>query len=322
MSQLERLIAIDRELRKGYFPTVHILCEMFEVKPRTIYDDIKKLRDSLGIDVTYDYFRKGYYNANPAKTLPMFDLTETELSMLALGTKMLGQHTRSLVPELSASLDKIYSRVPESVGRASLESVASVAFVPPAVAPVSKRKLAELKRAIRSKNLLSMSYCSPGSPVATKRIVEPYRLVQHLGTWYLVSFCLMRQAPRLFALQRIIDYKILEEHFEDRKDVDVDDWFNRAFQIENRGREWAVSILFLAPCSFYIKEKLWHRDQRLDEHPDGSCILHFKTLSLEEVKRWIMYHGAGAIVLEPRELVAMVKNEFESALRRYDHDGS
>lgn len=84
-SRLERLILLDQELRRAYYPSVERLCNLFEVQPRTLYQDIKDLREKLGLDIRFDRARGGYYNADPEKKLPAFSLTDLELFSLFLG---------------------------------------------------------------------------------------------------------------------------------------------------------------------------------------------------------------------------------------------
>ena len=88
-SRLERLILLDQELRRGYYPSVERLCRMFEVQPRTVFQDIKDLRERLGLEIRFDRSRGGYFNANPEKKLPSFSPTEEELFALYLGAALI-----------------------------------------------------------------------------------------------------------------------------------------------------------------------------------------------------------------------------------------
>lgn len=51
MSRLERLIAMEDEIRRGWYPNVEKFCDMFEVKPRTVYADIRELKERVGLEL-------------------------------------------------------------------------------------------------------------------------------------------------------------------------------------------------------------------------------------------------------------------------------
>ena len=116
-TRLERLIAIDCEIRSGRFPNVADLCQLFSVKPRTVYDDIKVLRERLGFDIRFDRLRNGYFNACPSRCLPAFELSQTEAVLLGTGLYLLvlsidGRRERT---ELALLIRKVRQRLPADV---------------------------------------------------------------------------------------------------------------------------------------------------------------------------------------------------------------
>lgn len=52
--------------RKGY-PGVADLCRTLQVKGRTLFNDLKELKEDLGIDIQFDKTRRGYYPLDPAE---------------------------------------------------------------------------------------------------------------------------------------------------------------------------------------------------------------------------------------------------------------
>ncbi len=113
-SKLERLITMEDEIRRGRFPNVEKFCEMFEVQARTVYDDIRELKERCGLDIEFDRFNNGYYNKNPKKQLPTFELSDGELFAITLGNEMLSEYTgTSFEPILNSALEKIYERMPD-----------------------------------------------------------------------------------------------------------------------------------------------------------------------------------------------------------------
>lgn len=317
---LERLIGIEREIRRGSYPNVRTLCEKFEVKPRTIYEDIRNLKEKFNLDIAFDRFKDGYYLRDKDRKLPLFDLNESELTSLALSTKIATNHAGFIKNDLASAMEKIGERVAEGVGKNALGTLEQMhsAYVPH---PTIKQKtFSDLKAAIKRQNSIELSYYAASTDETTTREVEPYKLLQHQGTWYLLAFCTMRQDLRLFAIHRIVDLKThRERRFERNRDLDIERWLNSAFQIEREknDKEWKVVIFFRKEAAPYIREKIWQAGQKLEEKKDGSLVLTFSTLSLPEVKRWVLYYGANAVVLSPKPLVDMIEAELMSALKNY-----
>ena len=65
------------------------------------------------------------------------------------------------------------------------------------------------------------------------------------------------------------------------------------------------------------RERCWHESQQLDEHSDGSTILHMTVSGLNEVKRWVLGFGCHAEVLAPVELRQEIQKEITTMLDNY-----
>jgi predicted DNA-binding transcriptional regulator YafY len=108
---------------------------------------------------------------------------------------------------------------------------------------------------------------------------------------------------RWFRVDRIQQLDLLGEQFEIDPTFDREDHFASAFQHEVGGIPTAIAIWFDTQTAPYIRERRWHPTQQIEEHPDGALPLQFVVRGLNEVKRWVLYYGSGARVLEPPELV-------------------
>ena len=78
-----------------------------------------------------------------------------------------------------------------------------------------------------------------------------------------------------------------------------------------------IKIEFDTWTAPYIKERIWHTDQKITEKKDGMIILQFKTNQLESVKFWLLTWGAGSKVISPQELRAMMIDVIEDMGERY-----
>ncbi len=314
----ERLIVMANEINGQRYPAVDHFCREFEVQPRTVYEDIRILKENMGLDVKYDRFNNGYFNANPAKKLPAFELTDGELFALLLGKEMLSQYTGTAFEQpLRTAIEKISQRLPERVQIDFNQLSSMVSFHPGAVIPVSRKMFLDLNRACEKRLPTDITYFAASSGEISKRLVNPLRLLENRGTWYMAAFDTTRKAMRLFALHRIQEYKLRNERFRPPMDLDIDVWLKSAFQLEHGDDLQIVRVRFGVRASRYIRERKWHASQKLTEFKDGTCILEFETRNLEEVKRWVLAYGAEAEVQKPERLREMLAKELKEAAKRY-----
>lgn len=73
-----------------------------------------------------------------------------------------------------------------------------------------------MKKAIKEKNKVQIVYKSINS-VITKRIIHPAELFCYIDKWYVAAFCELRNEIRLFKLEDILEYEILEEKYGSKK---------------------------------------------------------------------------------------------------------
>lgn len=79
----------------------------------------------------------------------------------------------------------------------------------------------DFRLAINNKNKIYIEFKSVNSGI-TKRIIHPAELFTYLNNWYVAAFCELRNEIRLFKLNDIISYKILDEKYE--KEVNLKIW--------------------------------------------------------------------------------------------------
>lgn len=72
-----------------------------------------------------------------------------------------------------------------------------------------------MKKAIKNTNKVEIKYNSINSGI-TKRIIHPAELFCYIDKWYVAAFCELRNEIRLFKLENIIEYKILDEIYNDK----------------------------------------------------------------------------------------------------------
>jgi predicted DNA-binding transcriptional regulator YafY len=317
--QLERLLAIDEYIRSPIRYTAKIIAEKLSVAERTIRLDFAFLRERFSAPLEFNQ-AKGYYYSDDSWRLPSIPLTQGELFALTLGAKALEAYSGTAYEaELQSSIKQLAARLPEKIWvnleklvdeKINFRSGAELLNLDPDIYQV-------LYEAWKSSRQLWIRYYTAGRNEESERIVDPYYLDIYRGSNpYLVAFCHNRQAFREFRLDRIREYRILDEYFEPDPKFDWKKYSKNAFQIEKGDRLHEVVIDFAPRAAPYIREREWHLSQKIDEHSDGSLTLHLEVGGLQEVKRWILGYGKDALAKSPPELVKLLQEETEVIARQ------
>jgi predicted DNA-binding transcriptional regulator YafY len=306
---LERFLKIDEFLRSRGRYTADSLGLLLEVSERTIRDDIKFMRDRFDAPIESTKAR-GYYYTDLDWRLPTVPLSQGELFALMLGARMLDAYAGSVYrDELKSAIGRLAERLPVPMA-VDLQQLAqeNVLFRVGAELDLDPEVWHRLERAAQDHFRVWMRYGTPGKEVS-EREFDPYVLHISRNNPYVTGWCHVRQMVRDFRVDRVRELRLLEVKFEIDPGFDRRSHFSRAFQHELGGELRLVEVWFDAATAPYIVERRWHESQRFDRHEDGSVTLRMEVPGMAEVKRWVLYYGAGARVLGPPELVELVRSE-------------
>lgn len=83
---------------------------------------------------------------------------------------------------------------------------------------VKEKMYVVMKEAIANKNKVKIKYVSVNSGI-TERIIHPAELFLYIDKWYIAAFCELRSEIRLFKLDDIIEYKVLDEVYIEKNTI-------------------------------------------------------------------------------------------------------
>lgn len=318
MSQIQRLIEIDRLVRAGKTPKPDDLAEQFGVTRRQIFLDRLRLIEDLGAPLFHDKKRGGWAYSDATWVLPTAILTEGELLAFFLSIEIARSSGNS---GLEAALQSAVSKIARGLGEVvsvdlnALRSEMSFSLSP--AARINSHTALELSRAQAGRRRVRIRYYTASTDVTSERIVHPYHLYVTRGEWILLAFDENRDEVRSFNLARIKSLEVLKIYFERRADFDTGQMRRSMLWAELGQKTFDVAVRFDAYQARYIREREWHPDQVLEEQEDGGAILHFPASGLQEVARFVMGFGAHAEVLEPLELREIVASHIEQMQRLY-----
>lgn len=316
--QLERIMEIDRRIRDGQYPNPNQLATDLEVSRRVIFVDRDFMITRLGAPIEYDRVRGGWYYSDETWVLPGIIVTEGELLAFFLSVEVAKRYLGTgLEATLRSAVEKLSKSIKGSVS-VDLDTLKShYSFTAPTLLATNEGALLALHQAISESKKIWMRYYTASRDDHTERVIHPYHLSNIRGDWYLIAFDELRQEIRNFSVGRIEDWKSLAEKFRRKPDFSVAQYMGTAFQAERGGEVSEVVIRFSPVAARYVREKVWHDSQEIEELSGGGLVLRFRTSGLGELRRWLFQYGADAELISPGELRDICKNELISMAKLY-----
>ena len=170
-----------------------------------------------------------------------------------------------------------------------------------------------LHEAIQERRVCRVSYRSPWAESTRQYNIEPLHLLPHRGGLYVISRMPYYDQLITQAVDRFESVEVTEEEFEPPDHLSVDERLSNAFGISSE-EPMDVVVRFTEEQAPYIRERIWHPSQELEELEDGRVVLRLRAGGFYEIKSWVLSFGAAAEVLEPEDLRAAVREEMRAAL--------
>ena len=138
-------------------------------------------------------------------------------------------------------------------------------------------------------------------PVSTE--VYPLRLLWHRGSLYLLAHAREDGKIKTYKVDRISGVDPTDLRFAEPQAIDIDDVLAKSFGIMTDQQQTnLVQVRFDLEVARFVREKTWHRTQKLTSQKDGSIIAEFELGNLKEFKTWILSFGQHAEILQPISL--------------------
>jgi len=221
MRRADRLFQIIQFLRTRRVTTALWLAQRLEVSERTIYRDIKDLMLS-GVNIEGEagvgyVVRRGF-------DLPPLMFSKEEISALTLGARIVESWAdQSLATAAQSALSKIESVLPDELKDTPEKTplFAPMTQIRPDVAS----KMAQVRIATEERKKIILDY-SDAKQATTQRIIWPLGLFFWGAVWTIGAWCELRQAFRIFRLDRIRTLSVLDEFYPHEQGKTLEDLIN------------------------------------------------------------------------------------------------
>ena len=315
--QIVRQLDILRELAaKTYGATLQELADESGVSKRTIQRDLNDLSDVGFIIEEEVRDRKKYFTVK--NNLPPLNFPIDEIIALTFIEGIIGPLEGTPYKEaFQNTLNRIRTVLPEEM-RAFLEE-ASAAYYPHHRGQktlILPEIFETAHRAIKEHKVCNITYCAITTGQTKTYPITPFRLLYYHNGYYLLCRNPKYDDLLTLAAERIQDLKITSQTFDPPDDLDIENRIQQAFGI-TLGDPIDVKVRFSAWQSRYIKQRIWHPSQEIEELDNGEIILSFRASGFYDIKSWILSHGIDAEVLEPAALREEIIEELKKNLTFY-----
>jgi len=229
-------------------------------------------------------------------------LTPAEGCSLLLGIRTL--RATGIAPfddALAAAERKLLAALGRDAGEAEALATGTVVAEPDRVVG---QHLATLVTAARKKTTVEIDYVSASRHQAEHRALDPYGIVHHAGSWYVVGHCHVRGDTRTFRLDRIAALSLTDRRFTIPAGFDLETYRRERLYVPSAD---AVSVhVHLDPLATARVGATWPVGE-LSLHDDGSSDILIDCEGFEWVTGWVLGFGQHARIVSPPEARAAIR---------------
>lgn len=295
MSRSVRLFDLTHMLSGRRSRTMDEIVERFDVSERTAYRDLAELGRMVPV-VRDDY---GYRLMDGA-TLKPLNLTVGEHSLLrvALENPALRRH-----PDIAKAVESLHAKLDAATRHLEESPMALQLAGPDRTGELRGGVLETLQQAILENRQAEILYSSLSGASQRWRTLDPLRLFERSGAWYLAAHCHIHDEVRLFRLDRIEEVRDRTARAIHRaSDFDLDAHLAGAWGAFVGQQELEIHLVFDGSLKPLLTCACHHPDEKVEVRGDGRIDYRVTLTSLEEIARWVLGFGRRVEVVAPDDL--------------------
>lgn len=274
------------------------LAQKFDVSIRTIYRDIDSI-SSAGIPIYAAQGKGGGISILNDYTLDKSLFSEQEQELMLSALQGMIATTEKNSNELLTKLSGLF--------QIKSTNWIEVDFSDWAHRTPQQDTFNIIKEAIFQKRIISFCYFS-GKGNKEKRNVRPIRLVFKSKSWYLYSFCLLRNDYRFFKLTRIKELEMLSETFtQDFTPTKTE----KQIQVENTV---AVKLKFDRQAAFRVYDEF---TDNITEDSQGNLYVQVDLPDNEVLYSYVMSFSDSVEIIEPQSIREQMKKRLQKMQGKY-----
>ena len=181
--------------------------------------------------------------------------------------------------------------------------------------------------AVYAKKTIAFEYAAAGSEKTGKRNVDPYGLGISRGEWYLVGYCRLRKAVRMFKLARVVGNVTMTGPSDSVNEFGIPAGFKIRDHLNREAWDFGES----APLTVKVRvpkdlaSQLVHRSgirwEALDLPAGETVTLKTEVRTVERLLDWCFSQGPDVRILEPPGVVKEARKRLAALLLKYAGEG-
>lgn len=305
MSQIERIVFINRTIEEEGGVRTAQIATTYQISRRQVLRDIDYLRSHLEAPITYDAAKRWY---TYTKEFTLFSNSNERILVLnaiyrslARSQGIMSTLTDMLSEGLDSGVEKGYRSLSEKI-----------MFITPVQDWPDYDIFNQVCSAMKSELRMTMHYKNARSELSVRHI-EPLRLVNYSGRWYLLAFDLKHKQLRTFHLSRIISIVPIQGDRIQKRfgEEELDTFITSGYGIFMGKEVTYVTFRVYGWAKETLATQTWHKEQQLKTVKEGNAEALEVTLpaaDLHEILSSLLAFGAAAKPISPPEFVQLYRD--------------
>jgi hypothetical protein len=184
--------------------------------------------------------------------------------------------------------------------------------------PAGKQYLQPIINAMKQGHKLQMTYHKFGQQESYTITIEPYAIKVFKQRWYLLAKNPKREAPTVYALDRVKQLMETEETFQFPEDFNTEAFFRDCYGVMNTDdKAQRIVIRANAPYMNYVRTLPLHHSQKEIKTTDQYADFEFYLKPTFDFRQELLAQGHDVEVLLPAQFRKEMKEMLEKMLSRY-----
>lgn len=304
---IERITKIVRLIRRHGAVTMTTFLEVLEVSQASVKRDLDFLRDRLGCPLEWDRSQRGWVIRDELVEGGRFELpgvwfnSSEVFALLTMLHLVEGVQPGLLDEHVGPLKSRFRSLLAEGTKSAKPieRKLKLIHFAPRKVEPKHFQLIAG---ALLNSKRLHLRYLNRDRKEHTERIISPQQLVHYRENWMLDAWCHKRNAIRSFALEAVVDVRVVDEASLEVSGDKMQEHFSSGYGIFAGQAAHRARLKFTPERAQWVSKETWHHDQSSELLEDGSYILEIPYSNDQELLMDLLRHSPEVEILGPPEL--------------------
>lgn len=293
-----RLFEIIYILMQKKKVTSRELADRFEVSTRTIYRDIEIL-SRANIPIYAIKGKDGGIGLLDEYVLNKTILSEEEQNQILFALQGMKKMARQDEKDILGKLSTLFNK--------EINDWIKIDFSNWGKDDIQEKRFEIIKSAILNKQLIEFIYYNSNGE-KSKRIAEPLQIWFKDKSWYLISYCKLKEDYRIFKIARIKEIKILEEHFERKLPKEKK-------EEKNNFKNISLELEISKEMAYRVYDEF--ENEEISKKENGNFIVNVKYPENDWVYGYILSFGEYVKVLSPDRAKRIIKDKLEKTLKNY-----